>query len=69
MLKHLTTNRSSDRFRGFSYRKVLVDSRTKRGERTKIINWDVYYQDTKLTTLPYLKDVKCYIETKTRALC
>lgn len=65
MLKHLTQNRTSDRFRGFSYRKVLVPSNKTHGY-THVIAWDVYYQDVKLTTLDTLKEVKYYIETKTQ---
>jgi hypothetical protein len=68
MLKHLTQNRTSDRFRGFSYRKILVDSRNKRGEINKAIAWDIYYQDVRLTTLDTLKEVKYYIDTKTTRL-
>lgn len=64
MLKHLTQNRTSDKYRGFSYRKTLVTSNRTKGY-TLVIAWDVYYQDKKLTTLDTLKEVKYYIETKT----
>ncbi len=67
MLKHLTKNRTSDRFRGFSYKKVLVTS-TRSKEYNKVIAWDVYYKDVKLTTLDTLKEVKYYIESKTSRL-
>lgn len=62
-MKHLVQNRTSDKFRGFSYRKTLVDSCRTKGY-TKVIAWDVYYKDTKLTTLDTLKEVKYYIGTK-----
>jgi hypothetical protein len=67
MMKHLIQNRTSDRFRGFSYRKTLVNSNRTRGY-SKVIAWDIYYQDVKLTTLDTLKEVKYYIESKTRTL-
>lgn len=63
MMEHLVKNRTSDKFRGFSYRKTLVESRRTKGY-TKVIAWDVYYKDTKLTTLDTLKEVKYYISTK-----
>jgi hypothetical protein len=63
MLKHLTQNRTSDKFRGFSYRKVLKDSSGKHGYISKVIAWDVYESDKKLTTLDTLKEVKYYIQT------
>ena len=66
-MKHLIQNRTSDRFRGYSYRKTLVDSIRTKGY-TKVIAWDIYYQDKKLTTLDTLKEVKYYIESKTRTL-
>ena len=65
MLKHLIQNRTSDKYRGFSYRKILVDSNRTKGY-SKVIAWDIYYQDVRLTTLDTLKEVKYYIETKTR---
>ena len=40
MMKHLTQNRISDKFRGFSYRKILKDSSTTRGRIYKVIAWD-----------------------------
>jgi hypothetical protein len=64
MLKHLTKNRTSDKYRGFSYKKVLVDSINKKGEVNKVIAWDIFYSDKRLTTLDTLKEVKYYIETK-----
>ena len=64
MMKHLVQNRTSDRFRGFSYRKVLVPNH-KSKEYNLVIAWDIYYKDTKLTTLSTLKEVKYYIESKT----
>ena len=65
MLKHLTKNRISDKFRGFSYRKVLVDSSAnRRGVISKVIAWEVSYSDVPLTTLSTLKEVKYYISTK-----
>lgn len=67
MMEHLTKNRSSDRFRGFSYRKTLIASNRTKGY-TKVIAWDVYYKDVKLTTLDTIKEVKHYIETKTERL-
>jgi|APFre7841882793_1041355.scaffolds.fasta_scaffold101012_1 hypothetical protein len=63
MLKHLTQNRTSDKFRGFSYRKVLKDSSGKHGYISKVIAWDVFESDKKLTTLDTLKEVKYYIQT------
>jgi hypothetical protein len=63
MLKHLTQNRTSDKFRGFSYRKVLKDSQGKRGYISKVIAWDVFESNKKLTTLDTLKEVKYYIKT------
>ena len=63
MLKHLTQNRTSDKFPGFSYRKVLKDSSGKHGYISKVIAWDVFESDKKLTTLDTLKEVKYYIET------
>lgn len=68
MLKHLVQNRTSDRFRGFSYRKVLKDSSGKHGYISKVIAWDVFESDKKLTTLDTLKEVKFYIETRATAL-
>jgi hypothetical protein len=67
MLEHLRKNRTSDRFRGFSYRKTLISSNRTKGY-SKVIAWDIYYQDTKLTTLGTLKEVKYYIESKTSRL-
>jgi hypothetical protein len=67
MMKHLVQNRTSDRFRGFSYRKTLISSSRTKGY-SKVIAWDIYYQDTKLTTLGTLKEVKYYIESKTSRL-
>jgi hypothetical protein len=67
MLEHLRKNRTSDRFRGFSYRKTLVTSARTKGY-TKVIAWDIFYQDKKLTTLDTLKEVRYYIESKTRTL-
>lgn len=64
MLKHLTKNRTSDKYRGFSYKKVLVDSVDKHGKKSKVIAWEVYYADTQLTTLDTLKQVHWYISTK-----
>lgn len=64
MLKHLTQNRVSDKFRGFSYRKILVDSTNKRGIKSKVIAWEVSFSNTPLTTLSTLKEVKYYIGTK-----
>ena len=64
MLKHLTQNRTSDKYRGFSYKKVLVDSIDKKGRKSKVIAWQVYYSDTQLTTLSTLKEVHYYISTK-----
>lgn len=66
MLEHLRKNRTSDRFRGFSYRKTLIQS--SRTKYTKVIAWDIYYQDKKLTTLDTLKEVRHYIESKTSPL-
>ena len=63
MLKHLVQNRTSDKFRGFSYRKVLKDSSGKHGYISKVIAWDVFESDKKLTTLDTLKEVKYYIQT------
>lgn len=63
MLKHLTQNRTSDKFRSFSYRKVLKDSSGKHGYISKVIAWDVFESDKKLTTLDTLKEVKYYIST------
>jgi hypothetical protein len=63
MMKHLTQNRISDKFRGFSYRKILKDSSTTRGRIYKVIAWDVFESDKKLTTLDTLKEVKYYIQT------
>ena len=63
MLKHLTQNRTSDKFRGFSYRKVLKDSSGKHGYISKVIAWDVFESDKKLTTLDTLKEVEYYIST------
>jgi hypothetical protein len=65
--RHLNQNRSSDKFRGFSYRKIFVDS-VKTNGYSKVISWDVYYSDTKLVTLPTLKQVKYYIGTKVTKL-
>ena len=65
MLKHLCQNRTSDKYRGFSYKKTLVDSRSR---QYKVIAWEVYYKDTKLTTLDTLKEVKYYISTKVTKL-
>jgi len=67
MLKHLVQNRTSDKFRGFSYRKILVDSSNNRkGYQAKVIAWDIYYQNVRLTQLDTLKEVKYYIETKVK---
>jgi hypothetical protein len=63
MMKHLTQNRIIDKFRGFSYRKVLKDSLGTRGRIYKVIAWDVFESDKKLTTLDTLKEVKYYIHT------
>jgi hypothetical protein len=63
MLKHLTQNRTSDKFRGFSYRKILKDSLGTRGRIYKVIAWEIFESDKKLTTLDTLKEVKYYIET------
>ena len=64
MLKHLTQNRTSDKYRGFSYRKILVDSVNKRGKKSKVIAWEICYSDVPLTTLSTIKEVKYYIGTK-----
>jgi len=64
MIRHLTQNRTSDKFRGFSYRKILVDSVNKKGHKSKVIAWEVAYADKPLTTLSTLKEVKYYISTK-----
>lgn len=63
MLKHLTQNRTSDKFRGFSYRKILKDSLGTRGRIYKVIAWEIFESDKKLTTLDTLKEVKYYIST------
>jgi hypothetical protein len=69
MLKHLTKNRVSDKFRGFSYRKVLVDSSAnKRGIKSKVIAWEVSYSNVPLATVSTLKEVKYYISTKVTTL-
>ena len=68
MLKHLTQPRRSDKYRRFSYKKVLVDSVDKKGKKSKIISWEVYFSDVKLTTLSTVKEVKYYIETKVAPL-
>lgn len=64
MLKHLTQNRTSDKYRGFSYKKILVDSVDKRGKKSKVIAWQVCYSDVPLTVLSTVKEVKYYISTK-----
>jgi hypothetical protein len=64
MLKHLTQNRTSDKFRGFSYRKILVDSVNKHGRKSKVIAWQICFSDKPLTVLSTLKEVKYYIGTK-----
>lgn len=64
MLKHLTQNRTSDKYRGFSYRKILVDSVDKRGKKSKVIAWEICYSNVPLTTLSTIKEVKYYIGTK-----
>ncbi len=68
MLRHLTQNRTSDKFRGFSYRKILVDSIDKKGKKNKVIAWEVAYSNVPLTTLSTLKEVKYYISTKVTSL-
>lgn len=68
MLKHLTQNRTSDKYRGFSYRKILVDSVNKRGKKSKVIAWEICYSDVPLTTLSTIKEVKYYIGTKVKHL-
>lgn len=68
MLKHLTQPRRADKYRRFSYKKVLVDSVDKKGKKSKIISWEVYFSDVKLTTLSTVKEVKYYISTKVAPL-
>lgn len=65
MMKYLVRPRTLKKYSNFRYQKTLIDSQTKKGPVTKIIAWDVYFKDTKLTTLGTLKEVKYYIETKT----
>jgi hypothetical protein len=65
MLAHLTKNRESDKFRGFSYRKTLKDSKSNSNYyQSKVIAWDVYYSERKLATLDTLKEVKHFISTE-----
>lgn len=76
MLEHLSKNRESDKFRGFSYRKKLVDrTRTKvviypsgnkgvRHIKSKVIAWDVMFHGKVLTEFDTLKEVKHYINEK-----
>jgi len=67
MLKHLTKRRDSDRFRGFSYRKTLRDVTNRKGVTTsKVIAWEISYENEYLTTLDTLKEVTYYIETKAK---
>lgn len=73
MLPHLTKNRESDKFRGFSYRKKLVDrshvyvikpTGKSKIVKSKVIAWDVFYQDTYLAEFDTLKEVKYFIKEK-----
>jgi len=65
MLDYLVRPRTLNKYSGFTYKKTLIDSSKKRGRNAKVIAWDVYFKDVKLTTLETLKEVKYYIETKT----
>ena len=64
MMKYLVRQRTLQKYSNFKYQKTLIDSRTKKGQVTKVIAWDVYFSGVKLTTLGTLKEVKYYIETK-----
>ena len=65
MLPHHTRERKSDKFRGFSYRKVLKDSDARRYRgQSKVIAWDVLFKGDKLATLDTLKEVKHFIEVR-----
>lgn len=65
MLPHLAKNRESDKFRGFSYRKILVESpNTTDTYHSKIINWEIKYQDTVLNRVSTLREAKIYIASK-----
>lgn len=68
MMKYLVRPRTLQKYSNFSYQKILIDSKTKKGEVSKVIAWDVYFSGVKLTTLGTLKEVKYYIETKTGKL-
>lgn len=63
MMNYLTKPRKSDKFRGFSYRKTLRDSLCKKGNLSKIIAWEIFYQEDKLATLDTIKEVKHFISS------
>lgn len=67
MLAHLRKNRESDKFRGFNYRKIIVDSEKMvyRGcVPSKVIAWEVTYKDNYLAQFKNLKQVKEFIRVK-----
>lgn len=64
MMKHLARVRESQKYKEFKYRKTLKDAISKRGEKSKVIAWEVMYNDSYICTLDTLKEVKQYIEHK-----
>lgn len=64
MLPHHASIRTSAKIRPYSYRKVIVDTKSKRGEKYKVIEWEVYKQDLLEIKLGTLKEVTYYIETR-----
>lgn len=64
MLPHHSQVRSSPKIAPYSYRKTIKDARSKRGEKYKVIEWEVYKQDLLEIKLGTLKEVTYYIETR-----
>ena len=67
MLAHLRKNRESDKFRGFNYRKIIVDSENMvyRGcVPSKVIAWEVTYKDNYLARFKNLKQAQDFIRMK-----
>lgn len=60
-------NRVNDKFKGFSYNKVYVDSEKtfhSKGVPVKIIAWEVKYNNSFIMTCPSLKEAILLIKTK-----
>lgn len=64
MMPFLAKPRVSSKYKDFKYKKVQKQVIWRRGEKASVIAWEIYYNDSYITTMDTLKEVNHYIKLK-----